>query len=410
MNRDPKEFSLAFLKSFLIDQAAKLTDLELENKPEDQQKIRSLTTLVDKLDKELKRRESETEGKETKPETSTSVATRDYTSHKIKAMNHTIASEIPVFSSGHDVHVWLNKLDGFYQLYVANEKDSKNILEDHFVQNAKSRLCPEYLNSMMASSVATNTFEKMKDYMKKHHASKMSVYQILDTLWEMDQSESDTFRDYGIKLDDKAAEAQNIIKAKYKEWAALETATQDKELTVDDVFKLISGQIFLQSLKNKKHMIYNNLCNDLDKTWSASEIANKAMIYSDRMAQDSSQNQSNVPAAFHVKEENKSRQPEKLEAQNCYHFLKGSCKYGDKCLRIHDVKMKKMFQNGSSESEDEEEEIEIKPNKSREKIKKKSKKSKKEKPSVNTAIAGYTKYPLDESMPIVPLPTQDFWH
>ena len=55
----------------------------------------------------------------------------------------------------------------------------------------------------------------MKAYMKKN-AYKMSVFQILDTLWEMEQTESENNRYLAIKLDGKVAEAENIVEAKFK--------------------------------------------------------------------------------------------------------------------------------------------------------------------------------------------------
>ena len=58
---------------------------------------------------------------------------------------------------------------------------------------------------MLGSSDATDKFEGMKAYMKKNHASKMSVFQILDTLWEMERTESESYRDLALKLDDKVA-------------------------------------------------------------------------------------------------------------------------------------------------------------------------------------------------------------
>ena len=223
-----------------------------------------------KLNAEIKSRE--TKVKETKPKDTGSldnssvqpVAKRDYMNHEIKTMSSTIVSEIPVFSSGHDVHIWLTKIESYHKLFVV--PDSTGVMEEHFLQVAKSRLCPEYLNAMMASSEDTSTYAGMKVYMKKHHASKVSVFQILDTMWDMEKTDSETLRDYGIKLDDKAAEAKSIIEAKFKEYTTKDVSRNEKDMKVEDVFRLMSGQVFLQALKNKKQTIYNNVCNDLDST------------------------------------------------------------------------------------------------------------------------------------------------
>ena len=113
---------------------------------------------------------------------------------------------------------------------------------------------------MLGSSDATDKFQAMKAYMKKNHASKMSVFQILDTLWEMEQTESENYRDLAIKLDDKVAEAENITEAKFKEFCESK-GENSNEIKISDVYKLVSGQIFLQTLKNKDrisdHFIIN---------------------------------------------------------------------------------------------------------------------------------------------------------
>ena len=95
--------------------------------------------------------------------------------------------------------------------------------------------------------------------MKDQHASKLSVFQILDGLWEMDQKESESQRDYGIRLDDKATEVKNIIVAKYETWVKKSSSSNvdQEKMTFDDIIKLVSGQVFLQNLKNGKQNIYN---------------------------------------------------------------------------------------------------------------------------------------------------------
>ena len=361
MNYDLKKMDFDFLKEVRMVQFTNLVTLQLANNPAQADQVNSLEGYVEKLDAEIKRRREEDE-KGQKPNISTEVSTaKDYTSHKIKSMCNVIATEIPVFSSGHDVHTWLSKLESYYKLYVV--PDTTGIMEEHFVQSAKSRLCAEYLHSMLATSDATDKFEDMKVYMKKNHASKMSVFQTLDTLWEMSQTDSESFRDYGIRLDDKAAEADNIIIAKFKEFAeSTDGKSDESEMKSCDIFKLVSGQVFLQELKNKHPVIYNNICNDLDKTWSAKEIALKAMTFKDRMtSSDGSQNQGSVPDAFAVQRgnnsnSNKSNNNKSMRNNNsnknskndsrqngdniCHLYLIGKCFRGNSCKYIHSNEQK----------------------------------------------------------------------
>ena len=396
MDFNLEEMDFEFIKETRTIQFSKLIDLQLSKDEKVKEQVDDLKIFVKKLDAEIKRRKVEDKKKvaETK-KVKTEGFAKDYTSHKIKTMSHVIVTEVPVFSSGHDVHVWLNKLESYYKLYVAN--DNSGVMEEHFIQTAKSRLCPEYLHSMLSTSDSIDKFEQMKSYMKKNHASKMSVFQILDTLWEMDQKESESFRDLGIRLDDKAAEAENIILAKFKEWT--ESKNENSQMNTNDIFKLVSGQVFLQILKSKHSVIYNNICNDLDKTWSAKEIALKAMTFSDRMASsEDSRNQTTVPDAFAVQQ----------SVKNCQYFLTGKCKYGKKCHLLHDEELRDFLRNNQSESDKDDDD----DDKSHIKLSRKQRREKAKEEAHSSYMAALEedvrKETEDWTTPIVPLPTQNF--
>ena len=419
MDRDLKNMDFDFLKEIRMAQFTNLVNLQLTKNPQDAGKITAIEEFVDKIDAEIKRRNLEDE-KGKKPNISTESSAKDFTSHKIKGMCHVISTEVPIFSSGHDVHPWLSKLESYYKLYVV--PDNTGVMEEHFVQSAKSRLCSEYLHSMMATSDATDTFEGMKAYMKKNHASKMSVFQTLDTLWEMGQTDSESFRDYGIRLDDKAVEANQIIVAKFKEFAE-SNDENSSEMKSCDIFKLVSGQVFLQELKNKHPVIYNNICNDLDKTWSAKEIALKAMTFKDRMtSSDGSQNQGSVPDAFAVQRGNNSNSNKsnnnkgvrnnnsnnnsknnsrKNGDQLCHKFLIGKCTFKN-CRYIHSNEQKAKFKNMFENKTEDNKGSESKPQGGNFDKNGKTGNKGNNQPASYAAAVGET--------PMVPLPSQNFRH
>ena len=403
MNHDLKKMDFDFLKEVRMVQFTNLVTLQLTKDPNDESKITALEEYVKKLDAEIKRRNEEGEKVDKKENVKTeSVATNNFMSHKIKGMSNTIATEVPVFSTSHDVHIWLNKLESYWKLYVAN--DTSGLMEEHFIQCAKSRVCSEYLHAMLSSSDATNTFEELKTYMKKNHASKMSVFQILDTIWEMDQKETENFRDFGIRLDDKAKEAENIIGAKFKEWAE---ANEGSEMKISDIYKLVSGQVFLQNLKNKHRVVYNNICNDLDKTWSANEIALKAMTFSDRMASsDDAQNQCTVPDAFTAQNDRKSMsRSNRKDMKNCPFFLKGYCRNGNQCRALHDEGLKKYLKKQCESEGDEEND-----KKSNDKNPRQESREERKEVQHSSFVATYDEedWRYNGSIPTVPLPTQNF--
>ena len=402
MDSDLTKLDYEFLKDLYRTQFMEIIKLQGKNKEDDANEIKALKTFVENLKVEITRRESEmtpkTELLDENP-TSGVPSMIDYTSHDIKNMSQTLNSEVHVFSSGLDVHVWLNKLQSFYDLFVGkrDEGSVKNTMEKYFVQVAKSRLCSEYLNSMTQSEAVTDTFEAIKDYMKKNHASKLSVFQIMDEIWEMDKSDAETLRDFGIRLDDKALEAEKIIEAKFEEWKNSDTAHSDKTLSIGHIFKLVSGQVFLPSLKDKKQVIYNNICNDLDKTWSAADIANKAMTFSDRMHSGEQPNQGTVPAAFAANSNSKSKNASRNTSDRvCYYFIEhGKCKYGERCFHTHDKTLREMFQKNKQSGGGDDE----KKEKNNEKPRRNNRPGKD-----NNASCVATR----DDIPSVPLPSQNF--
>ena len=377
---DLADLDLECLKTTRAEYIRKVTDLGLENGKDNKDAIKKLRDFVKKIQSQINSRVDN----EDKSKVLSKVENKasNYVSIELKNMSNTILNGVPIFSSGQDVHIWISKLDTYYKLYVA--KDETGVMEGHFVKNTLSRICPEYLSPMMAEGVQMETFEDIKTYLKQNHASKLSNFQILDTVWEEDKQEHETLRDFAIRLDEKAMEAKKIIMAKFQEWKKSMNPSSNASMGVDDLMKLVSGQVFLQYLKTRNQVVYNSICNDLDKTWNATEISLKAMTYSDRLVNEDSPNQGVVPSAFPAKFKRRS------EDRKCWRFMEnGECPF-ENCRFVHDQdaydkKMEK--ENG------------------------KNGKGKGDKPRAFTAIGHGSEEEIDERTRramMVPLPTQTF--
>ena len=263
-----------------------------------------------------------------------SKAERSLETQQLKNMVNIITTDVPKFTSAVCVHGWLNTLQAYYNLYVNQSATNKSTFETHFVQSAMSKIQPDYLNAMVNGSQPIRTFEAMKKYLKDNHSSKLSIYQVLDTVWELPKLDVENLRDYGHRLDDKATEARGIIEAIFDNTIGANDAS--KRLTAEGVFKLVSGQVFLQYLKTKECNVYNHIVNDLDSTWAAAEIALKAMSYSDRLKADESEHQApTLKATF-----NASVKQKKSEII-CRGYAAGRCNFGNKCKYKHDDDLRK---------------------------------------------------------------------
>ena len=256
--------------------------------------------------------------------------------------------DVPSFQSGVDVHGFINALELYYDLYVAPNKSAE--FEKMFVRLSTAKMSVEYGSTMTKHKPSIEDFESMKSYLKTHHASKMSSYQTLDGMWDLQMTEAENLRDFARRLDEKAVESRNIIEAKYELFSKSKTADKsvsteesaenaDHIMTSKDVFNMFAGQIFLQMLKAKSPHIYNQIVNDLDEVWNAVDIANLAMSYEDRMAKDSDLNQASVPSSLTAD----SKNTEKF-VKTCWYFLNGKCRNGEKCPRNHDPNLKKVFE------------------------------------------------------------------
>ena len=282
--------------------------------------------------------------------------------HKInlqiqKELQIALRDNVPTFQSGVDVHTFINSLELYHKLYVAPNDTAE--MEKLFVRLSTGKMSVEYGSTMTNFEPKIETFESMKMYLKLNHASKMSCYQTLDGMWDLQMQESENFRDFARKLDDKAVEARNIIEAKFEtaqttKSAGIQKITADKkkedsadsEMTSKDVFNLFAGQIFLQMLKTKSPNIYNQIVNDLDAVWNAVDIANLAMSYKDRMADDEN-NQATVPSSLTAAYKSKNDQKNEKSVQNCLFYINANCRFGEKCHKSHDPFIRKAFQNSS---------------------------------------------------------------
>ena len=335
--------TLASLESLLMQTYNKLLELELEEE-QNEGAINLMNTKITEIAGTIKSKtEKLSAGNNVQNEQKVNLQVQ-------KELQIAFRDNVPTFQSGVDVHSFINSLELYYKLYIVPNKTADT--ERMFVRLSTGKMSVEYGSTMTNFEPKIEDFESMKKYLKANHSSKMSCYQTLDGMWDMQISDSENFRDFARKLDDKAVEARNIIEAKF-ETAQTKTAANNNlpadkstetadSMTSKDVFNLFSGQIFLQMLKHKSPNIYNQIVNDLDAVWNAVEIANLAMSYKDRMAHDEN-NQATVPSSLTAASRGKNDRKSDSSGQNCWFYLNGNCKFADKCPRSHDPVIKKAF-------------------------------------------------------------------
>ena len=332
--------TLSSLESLLMQTYNKLLELELEDEP-NEKAITLVNTKITEIADCIK-------SKSEKLPADNNVPNEQKVNLLLQKELQNAFTNVPTFESGVDVHSFIRSLELYYKLHVLPNKTAD--LEKMFVRLSTGKMSVEYGSTMTNFEPKIEDFESMKKYLKTNHSSKMSCYQTLDGMWDLQIQESENFRDFARKLEDKAVEARNIIEAKFEmaktaggknSTAAKSEESADSNMTSKDVFNLFSGQIFLQMLKATSPHIYNQIVNDLDAVWNAVEIANLAMSFKDRMASDEN-NQASVPSSL-TAASNKNDQKTNSTVQNCWFYLNGNCKFGEKCQRSHDPVIKKAF-------------------------------------------------------------------
>ena len=325
--------TVASLETLLTINYNKVLELELEETPNN----KAIELLNNKINEilEVIKDKNETKTADLKVQKEPKVQIQ-------KELQIALRDNVPTFQSGVDVHSFINALELYYDLYVAPNKSAD--FEKMFVRLSTGKMSVEYGSTMTKHKPSIEDFESMKSYLKTHHSSKMSCYQTLDVMWELQMLEAENLRDFARRLDEKAVESRNIIEAKFECFLKSKTAdenieTADKNMTSKDVFNMFSGQIFLQMLKAKSPHIYNQIVNDLDAVWNAVDIANLAMSYEVRMAKDPDQNQALAPSSLTADSKNSGK-----SNQTCWWFINGKCKMGEKCTRNHDPTLKKSFE------------------------------------------------------------------
>ena len=337
---DYSTWSVNSLNRYIDTYTNKLLDLKIVESP-DQTAIEKLETEIQALNVVVATKEAEA-GKPVVPD---SPSVKNPTGFQIqKELQQAMRDNVPTFSPGVDVHSFIQNLELFYKLYVDGKKSPE--LEKMFVRLATGKMSVEYATSMTKHEPAVDDFANMKAYLKANHASKKTCYQTLDNVWDVVQNDSENLVDFARKIDEKCTEARNIIEAKYEKYkkdksvatGATQESSSDFTMKSKDVFDLVSGQIFLQSLKTKSPAIFNSIVNDLDEVWTSVDIANRAMSFQERRANEDAQNQAANPSTFVG--EGKSKQ------KNCWYFLNGECTR-KKCSYLHDAQLQKVFSNSN---------------------------------------------------------------
>ena len=242
---------------------------------------------------------------------------------------------------------------GLSQLYSIEVKPQLGILpnlETEFVNCAKGLLTYPMFTQLDKSGESATTWSELEKYLISTHGSRISNFQHLHRLWNCQLQEGERFCDFGARLEEKIHHASMHIQQSFKKKHG------GADMTATDVFALMGAMLAALQIKSSHEDAYKSLIKTIDKNWSASTVLSDAADYADKMQSGEFAS----PTVYHAKvaiskDKKKKQQDKKPETkisskkssdrleeykkkcanQICEAFLKGNCKYGDRCFRIH---------------------------------------------------------------------------
>ena len=242
---------------------------------------------------------------------------------------------------------------GLSQLYSIEVKPQLGILpnlETEFVNCAKGLLTYPMFTQLEKSGESATTWSELEKYLISTHGSRISNFQHLHRLWNCQLQEGERFCDFGARLEEKIHHASMHIQQSFKKKHG------GADMTATDVFALMGAMLAALQIKSSHEDAYKSLIKTIDKNWSASTVLSDAADYADKMQSGEFAS----PTVYHAKvatskEKKKKQQDKKPETkmsskkssdrleeykkkcanQICEAFLKGNCKYGNRCFRIH---------------------------------------------------------------------------
>ena len=252
--------------------------------------------------------------------------------------------------TGDSIEPFVCGLNQLYSIEVKPQLTSLPNLETEFVNCAKGLLTYPMYTQLEKSGESSSTWSELEKYLISTHGSRISNFQHLHRLWNCQLQEGERFCDFGARLEEKIHHASMHIQSSFKK------KHDGADMTATDVFALMGAMLAALQIKSSHEDAYKSLIKTIDKNWSASTVLAEASDYADKI----NSGEFASPTVYHAKvatskEKKKKQQDKKPETkmsskkssdrleeykkkcanQICEAFLKGNCKYGNRCFRIH---------------------------------------------------------------------------
>ena len=256
------------------------------------------------------------------------------------------------------VDTWISHMDAIYNIDIIED----NALEPSFIKGVKRTLNPTQLSTLTKSGKDVSTWAKFKAYLLDSYGSKISVFQHLHNLWNLELREGESITSYGSRVEQQIHSAKSHIKKVFS------SNNNNAEMDCDAAFNLFGAMLTSLQIKQSHNSIYRQMLRNMDKHWDSNSLSGEAQNLYDRLGPDPEHHtymmtnkkpsfdskQHQLTKSGQVKPKNDENRLNKLrkkvQDQICFEFQKtGKCRYGERCFRKH-IKQEKVYYGNIPES------------------------------------------------------------
>ena len=213
-------------------------------------------------------------------------------------------------STGDSMEKFIAEMDQIYQVEVEPQLGQLQQLEDEFVRGTK-RLLPHVMFSQMSKSGEdTATWDALKKYLITNHGSKITMFQHLTRLWNLEVKPEDKLTDFGAKLEDETHTAAMHIKKLFTKKHTRQ-GQPEVQMSADDVFKLMAAMLASIQVRKNHEDIFKAMIKKMDNHWTATSLVADAQDYVDRLGATNNVTKTGAESAFVAKPKNSKSSDQK---------------------------------------------------------------------------------------------------
>ena len=209
-----------------------------------------------------------------------------------------VVRSVQKLNVGDDIERFVSELDQIYKVEVQPQLGQISSLENEFVRTAKRLLTFSMYEQMDKSGAKIDKWLEMKKYLIENHGSKITMFQHLNRLWRLEPKPEEKLTDYGARVEEQIHKASLHIMKKFGK-DHKENDNTSKDMTAEDVFKLIGAMLVSLQVQKEHEFIYRAMIKSMDKHWSAGSLLADAQDYVDRLGSSNNATKTDAEVAFH---------------------------------------------------------------------------------------------------------------